>query len=163
MTIIENIDDTNSDGQFDKSYLLAHITPHLAKLDEALCLAKTIEVDFHRASAFIRIAPRLSPPNKIDILKETLLLIRNVYDMDTRGELLADVTQLLMAESPIFLYSLWTETLHFISRRSRENLLTDLAALIPVIFCLGGQVALEQMAYTILDVYKWWPHISSSD
>ncbi len=163
MTIIENIDDTNADGRFDKSHFLARITPYLEKSDEALLLAKTIEVDFHKASAFIGIVSHLSPPNKIDILKETLFLIGNIYDMDTRKELLADIVQLLRIEPPTFIYPLWTETLRLISRRSRENLLTDLAALIPIIFCLGGQVALEQMVYATLDVYKWWSHISSSD
>lgn len=154
---------TNIDGQFEKSHLLARIAPLLANPTEALLLANTIEVDFHRAAALIGIAPYLSPPNKIEVLKETLLLIRNIEDTDTRSELLADIAQLFMAESPSSIYPLWTETLHFISQRSRKNLLADLDALIPIIHYLGGQVALEQMAHAILDVHKWWSHIPSSD
>ncbi len=55
------------------------------------------------------------------------------------------------------LYPLWCETLHIISQRTRRNLLTDLSTLAPVIFALGGTVAVVETCRSILEVGYWWP------
>ena len=51
----------------------------------------------------------------------------------------------------------WEETLRLSATRSRRDLLTDLAALAPVIFALGGPEAIEETCRAIEDVGRWWP------
>jgi hypothetical protein len=41
--------------------------------------------------------------------------------------------------------------------RAREDVLSDLEALVPVIEALGGREAIEETARAILDVGRWWP------
>jgi len=53
--------------------------------------------------------------------------------------------------------SLWPETLHTLVQRSRDELLEDLAALVPLIEHLGGQSAIEDFFYALRDVTTWWP------
>jgi hypothetical protein len=56
-----------------------------------------------------------------------------------------------------FQLQLWSETLHALARRPRNELLDDLAALVPLIEHLGGQSAIEDFFYALRDVTTWWP------
>jgi hypothetical protein len=55
------------------------------------------------------------------------------------------------------LYSLWTETLPLLARRTRNDLLADLRALEPVVARLGGPEAVAETFRAIQDVGRWWP------
>ncbi|NES66933.1 MAG: hypothetical protein F6K24_17595 [Okeania sp. SIO2D1] len=54
------------------------------------------------------------------------------------------------------LYPLWQDTLHTLSLRTRPELLSDITALTPVIFVLGGEEAIDNTAIAIQDVSRWW-------
>jgi hypothetical protein len=52
---------------------------------------------------------------------------------------------------------LWCETLHVLASNSRDELLSDLRALSPVIVSLGGPEAAAETIRAIEDVGRWWP------
>ncbi|ALF56324.1 hypothetical protein ACX27_09550 [Nostoc piscinale CENA21] len=54
------------------------------------------------------------------------------------------------------LLPLWQETIHYLSLHTRPNLLSDIKALFPVIFALGGEAATAEVARAIMDVARWW-------
>ncbi|MDZ7958048.1 MAG: hypothetical protein RMY34_09115 [Aulosira sp. DedQUE10] len=54
------------------------------------------------------------------------------------------------------LFSLWQDTLHVLSLRTRPGLLTDVKALTPVIFTLDGQKVVKYTSDGIQDVSRWW-------
>ncbi|MHC5754499.1 MAG: hypothetical protein ACYTXF_28455, partial [Nostoc sp.] len=54
------------------------------------------------------------------------------------------------------LFPIWLDMLHEPFIRTRQDLLEDVGALVPVIFALGGEVATAEVARAILDVARWW-------
>jgi hypothetical protein len=48
-------------------------------------------------------------------------------------------------------------TLDALAQHPRDELLANLAALVPMIEHLGGQVAIEEFFYALRDVTTWWP------
>ncbi|HEY9875009.1 MAG TPA: hypothetical protein V6D12_16345, partial [Candidatus Obscuribacterales bacterium] len=54
------------------------------------------------------------------------------------------------------LFPPWKDTLHFLSFRTRPEVLKDVVALQPVIVALGGEAALGELFHAIQDVTKWW-------
>lgn len=49
------------------------------------------------------------------------------------------------------------ETLPVLARRTRQDLLSDLESLAPVIHALGGEPAAAETFRAIQDVARWWP------
>ncbi|OUL23253.1 hypothetical protein BV378_21420, partial [Nostoc sp. RF31YmG] len=54
------------------------------------------------------------------------------------------------------LFLLWQDTVDELSVRTRSDLLSDIKALFPVIFALGGEAATAELAHAIVDVGRWW-------
>ena len=52
-------------------------------------------------------------------------------------------------------FVLWKNLLHFLAYRTRSNLLSDVAALTPVLAAFGDE-AMAENAQAIQDVAKWW-------
>jgi hypothetical protein len=62
-----------------------------------------------------------------------------------------------LAQMPISqLFPLWQNALHTLSLRSRKDVLADIKALVPVIFVLGGEAVMGEVAGAIGDVARWW-------
>ena len=55
------------------------------------------------------------------------------------------------------LFAPWKRLLHDLAKRTRQNLLSDLAVLMPVVIVLGDTEAVEELTFSLLDVVKWWP------
>jgi hypothetical protein len=53
-------------------------------------------------------------------------------------------------------FNFWKALLHFLSHRTRPDLLSDLTALSPVIVALGGESAATETVQAIQDVARWW-------
>jgi hypothetical protein len=49
------------------------------------------------------------------------------------------------------------DLLYFLAVRTRKNVLSDLAALIPVLNTLGGEMAVQETTQAIQNVARWWP------
>jgi len=64
----------------------------------------------------------------------------------------------MLAEKSIdHLYSLWVDTLHILSKRTRRDLLSDIAAMSPVIFALIDPESNEDIVQGIIDAGHLWP------
>ncbi|MDW8352804.1 MAG: hypothetical protein RML99_12920, partial [Anaerolineae bacterium] len=54
-------------------------------------------------------------------------------------------------------YPLWSASLPVLARRRRQDLLSDIGALAPLIHALGGEAAVGEAFRAIRDVCAWWP------
>jgi hypothetical protein len=129
---------------------LADELPEL--LPEALAAARKIQHESTCAYALSSLAPVLPP----ELLPEALAAARQIQSAKCRAEVLISLAEKLSQIQKTTLFSHWQDTLHILSVHTRPNLLSDIEALTPVIFSLGGQQAVKDTAYAIQDVSRWW-------
>ena len=99
------------------------------------------------------LAPRLTEP----MLREALEAARAIEDEEYRSEVLAALAPRLAELPPATLSPLWSKTIRLLATRTREGLLGDLCALVPVLAALGGTEAMAETFRAIQDVGRWWP------
>ncbi|MDZ8261100.1 NB-ARC domain-containing protein [Nostoc sp. ChiQUE01b] len=121
-------------------------------LSEALAAARGIQDEYSRANALSALADKLPP----ELLPEALAAARAIQDEDYRANVLSALASGLSQMPTAELFSLWQDTPHELSLRTRSNLLQDIKALFPVIFALGGKAATVEIARAIVDVGRWW-------
>ena len=144
--------------QFQDEYYLADALSSLAPilppdlLPEALAAAREIQDDRGRALALNSLAPILPP----DLLPEALAAAREIQSESDRTYALSSLADKLsqIQKTPLFDY--WRDTLQILCVHTRPNLLNDINILTPVIFTLGGQQAVKDIANAIKDVSRWW-------
>lgn len=142
---------------------LVGLAPHLTAelLTKALSIARATRHAGARAEALGRVIPYLQTDHRQQVLAEALAVVTRAERWsEGRSRALAILTNIWAAwakEARPAAYSLWPEILHALANCSRQNLLADLRALVPVIFALGGTEAAEETAQAILDVKRWWP------
>jgi hypothetical protein len=95
----------------------------------------------------------LLPP---DLLPEALAAAREIQDESSRALALSSLAKKLSQIQKTSLFDHWRDTLNILSVRTRPNLLSDINALTPMIFTLGGQQAAKDTASAISDVSRWW-------
>ena len=120
-------------------------------LPKALEAAQAIEQEAYRAQALTVLADKLTP----ELLPKALEAAQAIEHESARAEALTALALHLVNAPNCF--NLWKDLLHFLSYRTRPNLLSDITALIPVIFSLGGKAAATEMTQAIQNVAKWWP------
>ena len=133
--------------------VLTKLAPHLPMElgAKALSIAQAIQDEPSRAETLAILSSQL-PSN---LLSEALILARKIENRDARAQALAALASRL-AELPIRdLYPLWDETLRYLARRTRDDLITDLEALEPIIRALGGEEAIIETRRAIQDVTRW--------
>ncbi|MBD2519763.1 hypothetical protein H6G93_33375, partial [Nostoc sp. FACHB-973] len=91
-----------------------------------------------------------------EVLPEALAAARAIQSESSRADALSALADSLSQMPTAELFSLWQDTLHELSLRTRSNLLQDIKALFPVIFALGGEAATVEIARAIVDVGRWW-------
>jgi len=162
---------------------LANIVLYFAKLgyvDEALNVVKEIEDvareikdeydrdEYDRAKALTNIAPYLAKSQhnivlylaKFGYIDEALDIIRKIEWGDFQAKALANIAPYLASwakRARKEVYNKWCETLHFLAKRTRADMLSDLGALSPLIAELGGTKSLEHLIHIINQVTTWWP------
>jgi hypothetical protein len=122
-------------------------------IDEALTIAQEIRDELGLAEALVTLSPRL-PSN---LLPEALILATKIGSRDARAKALAALAPCLAELPSRDLYPLWDETLQHLACRTRDDLITDLKALEPIIRALGGEEAITKTQRAIQDVQRWWP------
>ena len=122
-------------------------TPH-----QALTYIRHNPDEQQRASALKALLPCLPP----ELLPEALAAARAIEDAAARADTLAALA-VRLAKTSTALYRLWDETLLYLARRTRPQLLADLGALVPVIHAVSGEAAIAETARAIQDVARWWP------
>ncbi|MBN2548831.1 MAG: hypothetical protein JXB15_06725 [Anaerolineales bacterium] len=143
---------SDEDIQLD---ILVELTKHLPEdsfMQTLQAIGNIVKLDF-----WIRFLSRLAsrlPENK---LVEVFQADQKINDIETRTEAFIRLAPYLAVFSFDSLESLWQETLPILASRTRRDLLSDLAALEPMIFALGGQEAIVEVFHAIQDVGRWWP------
>jgi uncharacterized protein YeeX (DUF496 family) len=141
----------------DRANVLAGIAFHLPEsqkdevMKEALEAARQIHIEYDRAKALAGIAPHLPESQK----DEALEAARQIRDGYYRANALAGIASYMNILSLDLLYPIWVEILHEYSR-TRRYLLGNLRELIPFIYKLGEEKALNETFYAIEDVTRWW-------
>jgi hypothetical protein len=120
-------------------------------MKEALEAARQIHIEYDRAKALAGIAPHLPESQK----DEALEAARQIRDGYYRANALAGIASYMNILSLDLLYPIWVEILHEYSR-TRRYLLGNLRELIPFIYKLGEEKALNETFYAIEDVTRWW-------
>ncbi|MBD2065975.1 hypothetical protein H6F93_00205, partial [Leptolyngbya sp. FACHB-671] len=119
-------------------------------LPKALEAALAIESESSRAQALTALAEKLTP----DLLPKALEAAQAIeYEYYRVRALTALALHLVNAPN---CFNLWKDLLHFLSYRTRPDLLSDITALMPVIFSLGGKAAATEITQAIQNVAKWW-------
>ncbi|MGF1964497.1 MAG: hypothetical protein RMX99_034010, partial [Aulosira sp. DedVER01a] len=129
--------------------LVEKLPPEL--LSEALTAARSIQDESYRAPALSALAQKLP-----EVLPEALITAHSIQNEYYRADALRALAEKLPQMPSAKLFPLWRDTLHQLSLRTRPNLLSDIQALFPVIFALGGEVATAEVARAIVDVARWW-------
>ncbi|MFN8473527.1 MAG: NB-ARC domain-containing protein [Anaerolineae bacterium] len=140
------------------------VAPRLAELGyptTALEIISRIEDVTSRAAALNATIPHLSHELIVGVLP-LVWRIENepawdqIADRRQRAWVLSALASHLSHLPVSNLYPIWCETLHHLATLTREDLLEDIAALMPVITYLGGGVSAD-VVRTILEVTRWWP------
>jgi len=82
---------------------------------------------------------------------------KEIRYMDARARALEALVPFLTQLPRSILYSLWCETLSDLARRARQDILSDLRVLAPLIAALGGQEAVAETFRAIQSTGRWWP------
>nr|WP_322713067.1 NB-ARC domain-containing protein [Nostoc sp. ChiSLP03a]MDZ8214187.1 NB-ARC domain-containing protein [Nostoc sp. ChiSLP03a] len=137
-----------------RAYALSALAENLPSelLPEVLTTAKAIQHERYRAYAPSALAENLSP----ELLPQALAAATAIQNQRYRANVLSALAHSLSQMPNAKLFSLWQDTLHERSFHTRSNLLPDIEALFPVIFALGGEAAMAQVARAIVDVARWW-------
>jgi hypothetical protein len=129
---------------------LADKLPEL--LSEALAATKQIHSESDLAQALSALTDKLPP----ELLSEALAAAKLIQDEFSRAKALSALAKPLSEMPTNLLFPVWKQTLHELSFRTRQNLLTDIKELVPVIEALGGQAAIASVGYAIQKVTRWW-------
>jgi|GEM_PF-708693 len=132
-------------------------------LREVLTAVREIEDDYDRASGVAVLAPLLALdhaplalPQESQVLRETVLAVCQLESSVERAEALATLVPYWINIQPTAAaYALWCEVLPLLSRRPVAHVLSDLAALTPVLREVGGDAALREATQAIVMARQW--------
>jgi len=136
----------------DRSEALAALAPRLAELGhpaEALAVARAS--GGYQSQALAALAPRLTAPWLGEALEAAWA---NKFD---ESRALAALALRLAELPPATLYPHWSKKIRLSATRTRDGLLGDLCALVPVLAALGGTEEVVETFRAIQDVGRWWP------
>jgi ribosomal protein L17 len=170
--------------EYYRDYALSSLADKLPQelLPEALAAARQINDEYYRDYALSSLASQLprellpkaptagqinsneygakalnSSTDKLpEILPEALAAATQINDEYYRADVLSSLADKLVQIQKTELFSHWRDTLHILSLRTRSHLLSDINALTPIIFTLGGEQAVKDTASAIQDVSRWW-------
>ncbi len=121
---------------------------------EALEAARAIGDEWSRSQALAALAPHLAPRRRS---ARRWRRRGPSGTSESRSEVLAALAPRLAELPPATLSPLWSRTIRLSATRTREGLLGDLCALVPVLAALGGAEATAETFRAIQDVGRWWP------
>ncbi len=154
---------------YDRATALAMLWPQASKerqpeIARAVLEAVTgIEDDYDRASGLSVFAPLLVTeklpsvlPPESQALRDALLAACQIDAASARADALTHlVPYWIDIHPPTVAYTLWCEALSRLSHRPPDHLLSDLAALAPVVRELGGAAVMKEAARVVAAARNW--------
>ena len=110
-----------------------------------------------RARAQIALATRVRQDTRLTLLLEAAEAIAGVSGRSDRAYYLEKLVGPAHDLPPAALATLLHSCLQALSRRGRIDLLTDLAALAPLLHRAGGESACLEAAHAVVETTRWWP------
>jgi hypothetical protein len=120
--------------------------------DQFLVTSHAIGNGQDRACVLIALADRIP-----EVSAEAFEIILDIKDDVNRYNLLQNLAQPLMKISKDNVYVLIEKSLCQLATRTRANMFSDLAALMPVIIHLGTEDTPHEIYEAVRDVTTWWP------
>jgi hypothetical protein len=136
-----------------KAYVLSGIAAHLPKnlFSQVLFLVSEIRADSERAYILTEIATHL-PEN---LLLMSLDMARKIQDDSYRADAFSGLVTQMDLKSINFPF--WSEVLHSLSQRDRQDLLKDIPKLAPAIIHLSDRSTLNLVVQAMREVCQQWP------
>lgn len=113
-------------------------------------------VERDRVRAFSHLAPYLDETERVQALREALETVEKIGDEGHRASAFEDLAPSLANLPATALYPLWRQIMRSPVNLTCQSLLGSLRALIPVIFHLGGEQAIEDTFRAIQWAGKQW-------
>jgi hypothetical protein len=145
---------------------LAQLAWQLAELGsfkDAVATAEAIETIDEQVMVLAELMLYCPDNWKKAALQEVLTMVASLESGESRYEALSRLVPQLVTLPVEALTQIWLQTdqegnlLHLLAQRTRQDLLSDLLALEPVIAKLGGTEAVGETFYAVLEVGRWWP------
>ncbi len=154
---------------YDRATALAALWPHAppdfqAEIVRAVLDAvQEIEDDYDRASGISLFAPLLAAENMpaalppaSQVLREALLAACELEDSTARADAFHHLSTYWIGVHPSpVAYALWCEVLPALSRRPVPQLLSDIAALTPLLREIGGKTAALEASQAVAVARQW--------
>lgn len=110
------------------------------------------------AEAKSLLTPFLAESQREEWISETFLAALDIHTSSTRRETLLRLAKSAVLEIPTDrLELLWGVLIQRIEKQRREDLVSDLVSLMPIVIVLAGVAGARVVAETVLDVVKWFP------
>ncbi len=103
------------------------------------------------------LASDLPEVNWSPLLLDGLRNARIITDSIKRRKVFSGLALFLKDLPLAILYLLWSEMLYTMKEYTRQDLIFDMYALLPIIASLGEREVSSQIDQAILDVRRWWP------
>ncbi len=138
---------------------VAPYLPHVLEGDmvkEPLAAARTIWDVKERIEKMIHMLPFLPESERLNVLTECITAARGIAHAMDRSESLEKLVPHVLPLPRETIYRFWCDTLHIAATRTREDILLDLQALIPVLRALGGKTLIGNVAQSLIEVGYWF-------
>ena len=120
---------------------------------EAQTIAEKLSQGEERDNAYQLIASQLAKQNRFS---DALLVVQKMQSKERRSQVLANIVPSGLNLPESSLSQSFEEFLRTSSTRTREEMLSDLQSLFPIIHALGGNDAMVEVFHAIQDVGSWW-------
>jgi len=138
------------------------ITSHLMEplqgkvLEKTLSSAHAIDETRLKVAVLIGLLKQLPESYKGECLSEVLKATLGIQDISARKDAFKSLIPELIKLPSSTLYTLWCRILPVLATRTRNDFLSDIQYLIPVIAVLGGKESMCGVYEAIQDVGSWW-------
>ncbi len=151
--------------EHERGEVLEKLAPHMPAHLARQMLEAVLEINDRliRTRGLLQMAPHLPELDRADAICEALAAAQEVEEREYRSEVLRKLASHWVLLPRPTLACVWLrgqeeiDFLRTLARRSRQDFLSDLCALIPIIIALGGPGLIAEIFHAIQDVGRWWP------
>jgi hypothetical protein len=126
-------------------------------LDHSLNVALAIDDAGWRADILFTLVDQLPKAVDAEVLERILAGAKLVEETVRRAHILQTVAGYSLTGTDLPWNQCWRAVIEDSATRGRDILISDLSAIGPVIFRLGGNAAIQESIQALLDVGRWWP------